>query len=359
MSLSGKPWHAAAALAGVWQRGPGVTMLLSQASHAYSVILALLAARGRPQPEIWVPAYFCEGALLPARQAGARFRFIAVSEAMTPVWPAVEAMVQDSRPDLFVLPHFFGAESDGEGARAFCNRVGCLLHEDAAHLLRPVGTVGTRGDFVSFSPRKYCGIVDGGVLVVRGTALAAEVEQAASRLASARGDTLRQRFLLWRNRLPWMARSGPQPNLPFDTDPTGASSLPSVWISAPSSSTLHRLGPAGLERIAAREAATVADLERALRPLGLEPLPRLRGATPYMLGFRAASQAVAMRAHDALRRAGAVAGSWPRMPPEVLAAPEHYGAARALRQTVVRISPRFDDRRRPLAFVKALARAPA
>lgn len=354
-----RPWQAAAALAGVWQRGPGVTLLLSQASHAYSVILAVLEARGQRVPEIWVPAYFCEGALLPARRAGARFRFYAVTEAMTPVWPTVEAMCRDSRPDLFVLPHFFGAESDGAEARAFCDRVGCLLHEDAAHLLRPVGTVGTVGDFVSFSPRKYCGIADGGVLVVRGTALATEAAQVATRLETAPYDTRRERFLLWRNGLPWMVRSGPQPSIAFDSDPFGASSLPSVWISAPSSNRLHRLGPAGLDRIAAREAATVADLERALRPLGLEPLPRLAGATPYILGFRAASHAVAMRAHDALRRAGAIAGSWPRLPPEVVAAPEQYGAAHALRQTVVRISPRYEDRRRPLAFLDAPAMTPA
>ena len=52
-------------------------------------------------------------------------------------------MAADSVPDLLVLPHFFGAESDGALARAFCDRIGCLLHEDAAHLLQPVGTVGT------------------------------------------------------------------------------------------------------------------------------------------------------------------------------------------------------------------------
>ncbi|MBK8083992.1 MAG: DegT/DnrJ/EryC1/StrS family aminotransferase [Devosia sp.] len=355
--LSDRPWLAGSALAGIWQRGAGMTMLLSQASHAYSVILAVLAARDRPRPEIWVPAYFCEGALLVARRAGARLRFVPVTEAMTPVWPEVEAMTADSVPDLLVLPHFFGAESDGALARAFCDRIGCLLHEDAAHLLQPVGTVGTWGDFVSFSPRKYCGIADGGVLVVRGAKLAAEAEQAATRLAAVPQDTRRERFLLWRNGLPWMARRGPQPAVAFDVDPYGASSLPSVWISAPSSRRLHRLGPTGLDRIAAREAVTAAAIERALRPLGLEPLPRLAGATPYILGFRAPSQATAARAHDALRRAGAIAGSWPRLPPEVLAAPQHFGAAEALRQSVVRISTRYEERRRPLDFVAALEAA--
>lgn len=356
MGQASKPWRAGRELAAIWQSGDGLTLALSQATHAFTVMLAVLAARGVDRPQVWLPGYFCNGALVTVRAANARLRFYPVSPTLAPDWPGVEAMLGDGAPQLFVLPHYFGLENEAAAAaRAFCDRVGALLHEDAAHVLLPVGRIGTWGDFVSFSPRKYCGIPDGGILVVRGAALAADAERAVASLPSATLPTLRPRLVAWRDRsLPWRRVTGPLPAVDFDADPASPAALPAIWMSAHSRTRLSRLGLGGLKEIAAREAATVGRIEAALSQVtDLAPLPRHPESTPYLLGFRAASSNVAAKLLVDLRRAGALAGSWPGMPPEVRAEPGRHRNALAFRNSVLRLAPRFDRRRRPLDFVAA------
>jgi hypothetical protein len=123
-------------------------------------------------------------------------------------------------------------------------------------------------------------------------------------------------------------------------------------MSAYSRNRIARLGRAGAAAIAAREAETTARLDEALRAwAGVSPLPRHREATPYMLGFRAADERVAEEAFAALRQAGADVGTWPGLPPEVWARPSDYGEALAIRRTVLRFTPRLNNRHRPLDFL--------
>jgi len=351
------PWVAGSELSAIWQQDAGETFALSRATHALTIMLAVLAQRGVDRPEVWVPAYFCENGLGPLRLGAAKLRFYPVRDSMAPDWAAAEAMLGVGCPHLFVLPHFFGMENEAAAARVFCDRVGALLHEDAAHLLRPVGEVGRFGDFVSYSPRKYFEVPDAGILVVRGEALADEARGAAAGIKE--GDphrNLRWRALALRDRLvPRRPKSGPLPPRRVDDEPQRVPLASTVWMSPFSRSRIARSGRAGASAIAAREAETVARLEEGLRRwVGLSPLPRHPEATPYMLGFRAANQGMAEETLAFLRRSGADVATWPGLPPEIWAEPAAYGEALAIRRTVLRFTPRYANRRRPLDFLETM-----
>jgi len=349
-----EPWLAGAELSAIWQRDAGETFALSRATHALTVILAVLARRGVARPEVWVPAYFCENGLAPLRQGVVRLRFYPVRDDMAPDRAAVEAMLEQGCPHLLVLPHFFGAENEAAATRAFCDRVGALLLEDAAHLLRPMGEVGRFGDFVSYSPRKYFEVPDAGILVVRGETLAGEVRSVAGQLAEGGvHHTFRWRALALRDRIaPRRPRLGPLPPRRIDDEPRQVPLHPAVWMSPFSRNRIARLGRAGASAIAAREAETAARLEEGVRGrTALSPLPRHPEATPYMLGFRAADPGIAEQAFAALRQAGADVATWPGLPPEVWATPAAFGEALAIRRTVLRLAPRAAHRRRPLDFL--------
>ena len=353
-----EPWLAGRELAAIWQRDAGETFALSRATHALTVILALLRRRGHDAVEVWIPAYFCENGLGPARQPGVRLRFYPVRHDMAPDWAGVEAMLVGGRPHLFALPHYFGVENEAARARAFCDRVGALLVEDAAHLLRPVGEVGRYGDFTSYSPRKYFEVPDAGILVVRGEGLAAEVRAVAAALEDGgQHRTLRWRMRALRERIaPRPVRVGALPPRRIDDEPRQVALDPVVWMSGFSRKTIARLGQDGVNAIAAREAETVRRIEDALRNRSeVRPMPRHPAATPYMLGFRAMSEAVAADAFASLRQAGADVATWPGLPPEVWAEPAAYGEAVAIRRTVLRFSPRRANRRRPLDFIERAA----
>ncbi len=349
-----EPWLAGSELAAIWQRDAGETFALSRATHALTVIMALLARRGVAAPEVWVPAYYCENALGPLRQGGARLRFFPVRDDMAPDWAMIEQMADSGAPHLFVLPHFFGVENEAGEAQAFCRRVGSLLLEDAAHVLRPVGEVGRFGDFVAYSPRKYFEVPDAGILVARGEGLASEVRSVAARLdPGGAHNTLRWRALALRDRLvPRRPHTGPLPPVHLDDEPRQLPLDSRVWMSAFSRRRIVRQGRAGAGAIADREAETVAAIEIGLRSrAGLTPLPRHPEATPYMLGFRAVSPALAAESLAGLRQSGAVVATWPGLPPEVWAEPGAYGEALAIRRSVLRFTPRYAHRRRPLDFL--------
>lgn len=353
---SREPWLAGPELAAIWQRGAGETFALSRATHALTLVRALLSRRSIDAPEVWVPAYFCENALGPLRHGAVRLRFFPVRDNMAPDWGEVERMAGAGLPHLFVLPHFFGVENEMERARAFCDRTGALLLEDAAHVLRPVGTVGQFGDFTCYSPRKFFEVPDAGILVVRGEQLAHETRAVAGSMEpGAPRSNLRWRALALRDRIaPRRARSGPLPPRGIDDEPQQLPLEPAVWMSAFSRHRIARLGRTGAGAIADREAETVAAIEAGLREGGvLSPLPRHPEATPYMLGFRAATEAHAAEEFAALRRAGADVATWPGLPPEVWAAPDDHGRALALRRTVLRFTPRYANRRHPLDFLNS------
>ena len=343
-------------LAEVWLSGPGRIFPLSQATHAMAIMVRTLILAGRPSPTIWVPNYFCNGALLHARTSPVRLRFYPIDDNMQPDWTECARMAASDPPDLFALAHYFGVANLSEAARRFCDVHGALLLEDAVHVMRPVGRIGEVGDFVTYSPRKYFDLPDGGILVVRGTERASLALDAAMTLPPKRPPTVGWSLRALRPRLG--IRTGPLQPVAIDDQAPQPTPQTGMWMSTLSRTRLRRLHREGsFERIADRERFVQSEIARAVSGLyGLQPLGAHPDATPYMFAMRGVDEGSVAIALSELRRAGAMTATWPALPPEVLATPYGHGAALRVRRTLLRFIPRPASRRRPLDFLAALPR---
>lgn len=338
-----------------WDCEPGQLHLLSQASHALTLIHAGLLNDGRTDPVYWFPAYFGGDTVRPLIARNAKYRFYPVKDDFTPDWPACEAMAAERAPDLFTLAHYFGVESDIAGARAFCDRHGALLHEDVAHALLPYGNVGKQADFVSYSPRKFVHLPDGGLLVARSEVAVAHAEGAAQQLAGRAHSALEwhwtemSRDWRWprlRRRLrdmikgPKVRRRQKLKPVGLDDDPVNPPPFERIWMSRTTRTTLRRLAEQGeiaaiARRRSVRALAVAEDLKSTLGLRHVTPVP---GAAPRWTAFRASDEAATLAAIATLRSRGTDAYTWPRLAPEVKAEPDLYGAAWTIRRTLIRIS---------------------
>ena len=121
----------------------------------------------RAEVVLWVPEYFCAMSLAPLENSNVRIVHYPITEKLLPNWQQCDEMAGESKPDLFIFVHYFGMCLDARQARRFCDRCGALLIEDAAHVLVPIGDIGTQGDFVCYSPHKLLAIPDGALLLHR------------------------------------------------------------------------------------------------------------------------------------------------------------------------------------------------
>lgn len=310
-----------------WLRPGDRGWLLSRTCWSLAIVAELVAARlGRPA-RVALPAWFCGQSLAPLRHGGAHLQFLPVDEAGDADWTAA----RDA--DVAVAVHAFGRRNRLAGARAAAP----LVVEDCAHVLMPVPGIGESGDVVLYSPHKLLGLPEGAVLVLRPTGhdLAAGV---TARLADAPSSPSPARWRIKRSiqaLLPDRARRALPPVGQPDmaTDPAEGEV---AAFGAPSSLALALLGVADLEREAACRRANSLALRRAIEGLsGLAPLFAEDGPAPYRFALRAATAEAAAATYDRLRRARLPVESWPDLPPEVMAAPDRFGAALALRRTVL------------------------
>ncbi|RYE10409.1 MAG: hypothetical protein EOP22_05055 [Hyphomicrobiales bacterium] len=329
---------AGAVLAPMWAARDDRLLLLSQASHAYAIIRATLAAAGRPDPVFWFPSYFCGSALDSFRLSGPKLRFYPVTDDFAPDWAACTELARAEPPDLFSLPHFFGLEADLAAARAFADRHGALLHEDCAHSLLPYGGAGRAGDFVTYSPRKFLPMADGGLLIVRGEALIRQAEAAASGLPGRSYSPLRWQWRQWRRRLLGQG-AGSLPPRTLEWDPPIIPHFPEIWMSRASRSALMlAAGSGAIAAIAARRHHAALELgAQFAADCGLRHLPPHPDAVPFWTALRGPDEATTLAAINALRAKGVGANTWPRLPVEVKADPARYAPAIRIRRTLIRI----------------------
>jgi hypothetical protein len=118
---------------------------------------------------IWLPDYFCNGSLAPLRDFGAHIIFYPITDELHPDMEWCNANAKISRPDIFVLVHYFGKPISLDDVVIFCQENFTLLIEDAAHALFPIKGIGEYGDCVLYSPHKHLAIPDGALLVIRKT----------------------------------------------------------------------------------------------------------------------------------------------------------------------------------------------
>jgi hypothetical protein len=328
------------ALAPVWQADPDGLLLLSQASHVWTVIDAALDATGVKEPEYWFPGYYCESALPVLRALGRRIRFYPVTASLAPDWAACERMATERPPDVFTLAHCFGLENDAPGARRFSDRHGALLHEDFAHVLLPFGAGGATADCVSYSPRKFLPVADGGIMVVRGERMAPATRQAMARLPAAINPNRRWSLDAFRHVVFGREKRKALSPVTMDRDPPDTAPFKAIWMSRATRRLLAgATGSGELDQLARKRRSTVAthgaDIAAAF---GLDHLTPHPDAVTRWTGLRAPNEAAALTAINAMRANGINAGTWPGLPPEVKAEPSRYGEAWTLRRTLVRVT---------------------
>jgi dTDP-4-amino-4,6-dideoxygalactose transaminase len=113
-------------------------------------------------PTVWMPSYLCGAMLQPVEMTQTRSRFYGVSYDLTV--PHREWLKGVQRGDLVVVIDYFGFPADPYVAER-AKEVGALILEDACQALL-TSEVGQLSDFVIFSPRKFLGVPEGGILAL-------------------------------------------------------------------------------------------------------------------------------------------------------------------------------------------------
>lgn len=122
--------------------------------------IALLLESIRPL-NVWLPSYLC-AALLDVVASRARVSWYPIGPDLRPADPAWLEDVETG--DVVVVVDYFGFPAPAGLCTAARDR-GAFVLEDASQALLTAG-VGVEADAVVFSPRKFAGIVDGGILRV-------------------------------------------------------------------------------------------------------------------------------------------------------------------------------------------------
>lgn len=113
-------------------------------------------------PQVWMPSYLC--GVIPAAidQHTTTVRFYEVNYDLA--IPSLEWLDQVQRGDIVILIDYFGFPYNSVCASRIKEQGGWIL-EDACQALLS-SEVGRCSDFVLFSPRKFLGVPDGGILVL-------------------------------------------------------------------------------------------------------------------------------------------------------------------------------------------------
>ena len=156
-----------AQLAAPWCQKGDQAVWFSRTAWSLHVIVRWWKMNFSKKPVIWVPGYFCNQSLWPLRQTNAKIIFYPIQEKMLPHWAACETLAKQSKPDIFIVTHFYGFITPTTEIDAFCKRHNTLLIEDAAHIITPTADVGKRGHFILYSPYKLFSLPHGAVCIIK------------------------------------------------------------------------------------------------------------------------------------------------------------------------------------------------
>lgn len=118
-----------------------------------------LVDRLRP-PQVWVPSYTCHTVVRAVEKNVTALRFYEVGSDLNV--RSAEWLSEVGFGDVVILIDYFGFPYDHDLGALIMKR-GAWVLEDACQALLSVH-VGTSSDFVLFSPRKWIGVPDGGIL---------------------------------------------------------------------------------------------------------------------------------------------------------------------------------------------------
>lgn len=122
--------------------------------------LAMLIGKLGPE-QVWLPSYLCVSLLIAARQTGAAPRLYPIDSSLN---LTSLSWVDDVRSgDVVVMIDYFGNVISQAHVDAIRTR-GAWVVEDATQAMLS-HNAGGLGDFAIFSPRKFVGVPDGGILI--------------------------------------------------------------------------------------------------------------------------------------------------------------------------------------------------
>jgi len=306
---------------------------LSRSSWGMAALARVVAEKTGREARIGLPEYFCEQALWPLRRERPLLHFYPVDERGWPDWEKLEG--QGPPPDLFYLVHYYGHANDHARARAFCDRTGALLVEDATHALGPDSEIGLDGDVVFYSPWKFFPTPNGALMLVRprGAALIAPLAAVLASMGRGVAPGLQwikaaARLMAAGDRTGGWTRQASDFFRGLPIEPMAVRPLASP-VSKPV------LARQDLAEVARRRRENDAALRRRLLEIpGWAPFDPVPSQAPMRSAFRTQSPEQTAEAYVALRRAGIQADGWPTLPPEVL---ERGSSGVRLRRTVLNL----------------------
>lgn len=136
--------------------------------NARSCLWALL--RNLKPRQVWLPGYLCKSIVHATRQAGAHYSFYEVDYDLKN--PELTWLEKVQPNDLVLVIAYFGFPADRTLCQAAKERGAVVVLDASQALLTQDGTL---VDFVFYSPRKFVGVPDGGVLQRRCSQDLAEV----------------------------------------------------------------------------------------------------------------------------------------------------------------------------------------
>lgn len=110
--------------------------------------------------QVWAPSYLCPELLEPIRRSFSKLRFYEVNAELAV--PSTDGLDDVQAGDIVILIDYFGFPCDKAWAARAKERSAWILEDASQALLSD--HVGGRSDFVLFSPRKFIGVPDGGIL---------------------------------------------------------------------------------------------------------------------------------------------------------------------------------------------------
>lgn len=170
----------------------GKPVLLANARSGIALLAKLLSPA-----HVWMPSYLCEVMIKAVDELRASVRFYEVDYDLSLSSSEWIESVQSN--DLVVLIDYFGFPCDPYYINRAKERGAWVLEDGCQALLSEA--VGRSSDFVLFSPRKFLGVPDGGILVCNhelpGDAILTETPPSAWWLKALSASLLRREFDLY------------------------------------------------------------------------------------------------------------------------------------------------------------------
>ncbi len=128
-------------------------------------VVKLLVRALRPA-NVWVPSYICGVVIDAVREPGVRIRFYPVDESLNVA--SHDWLTQISPGDVAIFVDYFGFDSWATFGAAAKARGACIV-EDACHAMLNEH-FSPCSDYIFFSPRKFVGVPDGGIVITANNA---------------------------------------------------------------------------------------------------------------------------------------------------------------------------------------------